>query len=153
MPALRQLPRDQVIAFADSICKLRPHSAPRWDTQGVLAALAKVANLDGANVMMAALRLSQDRTARTPAQIAITTSQCWIERVSDWSPPTTHDICPTHGVTKNAIGLCASCRADQLGATHDIATPTRTGARNPDAIKAITTDLRARLHNHEEPTP
>lgn len=114
MPALRDLPADEIAVLCDTIARLRPHGARRWQPAGIRAALAKAANLDAANVLMAAIRLSQDRTAETPGQIAIPASECWREKPSEWTPPVTRERCRTHGVTLNALGICSSCRADEL---------------------------------------
>ena len=87
MTALRELTADEINVLAGIVTKLRPHGAPRWQPAGVRAAFVKVAHLDAANVLTAAIRLACDRTAITPAQIAITTSECWREKPSDWQPP------------------------------------------------------------------
>lgn len=83
MPALRELTAEEVSCLAGIIAKARPYGAPRWQAAGVRATFAKVANLEATDVLMAALRLSQDRSAETPAQIAITSSECWREKVGD----------------------------------------------------------------------
>lgn len=117
MTALRDLTADEINALAGIIAKLRPHGARRWDPTGIRAALAKAADLDATNVLMAALRLSQDRTAHTPAQIAITTSECWRERLTDPATPAPRQrrYCTTHAVMLDGLGVCASCRADEIG--------------------------------------
>lgn len=83
MPALRELTAEEISCLAGIITKLRPYGAPRWQAPGVRATFVKVAHLDAADALMAALRLSQDRSAETPAQIAITSSECWREKVGD----------------------------------------------------------------------
>ena len=83
MPALRELTAQEVAVVAGMLAKLRPYGAPQWQPAGIRATLAKVAHLDAADVLVAAIRLSQDRTAETPAQIAIPSSECWREKVSD----------------------------------------------------------------------
>ena len=83
MPALRELTAQEVAVVAGMLAKLRPYGAPQWQPAGIRATLAKVAHLDAADVLMAGLRLSQDRSAETPAQIAIPSSECWREKVSD----------------------------------------------------------------------
>ena len=83
MTTLRDLTADDVAALSGILAKLRPYRAPRWQPAGVRGALAKVAHLDAADALMAALRLSQDRTAETPAQIGIPSSECWREKVAE----------------------------------------------------------------------
>lgn len=83
MTALREFTADEIACLSGILAKLRPHGAPRWQPPGVRAALARVAGLDAANVLMAAVRLSQDRSAETPGQIAITSAECWRERVAE----------------------------------------------------------------------
>lgn len=150
MPALRDLERGIVEAHAETLCRIRPHGAPRWQPPGVMAAYAKVAHLDAANVLMAGLRLSQDRTAATPAQIGIPSSECWREKVSDWSPTTKATYCPTHQVQLKA-GICPSCRADQLAADDDTPPPSR--GLPADQITSIVSELRDIAHattTHQE---
>ncbi|MFJ9387738.1 hypothetical protein ACIRON_02885 [Nocardioides sp. NPDC101246] len=83
MPTLRELTAEEVSVLAGVIAKARPYGAPRWQAAGIRATFAKVAHLDATDVLMAALRLSQDRTANTPAQIAIPSSECWREKLAD----------------------------------------------------------------------
>lgn len=129
MTALRELTSDEIACLSAVLAKLRPHGAKRWDAAGIRATLAKVAQLDAANVLMAAIRLSQDRSAETPAQIAIPSSQCWVERVSDWQPPTKpYD----HGT---ACGICDQpedrCRANQWSGHEYQPKPAALAARVP----------------------
>src|SRR4051812_45328291 len=100
MPALRDLNATEIAALCGVVVKLRPHGAPRWQEAGVRASFAKVATLDAANVLMAAIRLSQARTAETPAQIALPAAHCWTEKPGEWTaPPQPYD----HGTA------CAIC--------------------------------------------
>lgn len=83
MTALRDLTADDIAALSGILAKLRPHGAPRWQAAGVRASLAKVAHLNAADALMAAIRLSQDRSADTPAQMGIPASECWREKVAE----------------------------------------------------------------------
>lgn len=89
MTALRELTAEEISCLAGVIAKARPYGATRWQAAGIRATFAKVAHLDATDVLMAALRLSQDRTAQTPAQIAIPSSECWREKLAD--PVTVHE--------------------------------------------------------------
>jgi hypothetical protein len=144
MTALRELTADEINTLASIIAKLRPTGARRWDPAGIRATLAKVANLDAANVITAAIRLSCDRNADTPGQIAIPSSGCWREKPSDWTPPTGRDICRDHGTARNALGICPSCRADELGTDTPSPPPSR-GRLDPDAAADAIAALRDRL--------
>ena len=88
MPALRDLTPTEIATLCGILAKLRPHGAPRWQEAGIRAALVKVQGLDAANALMAAIRLSQDRDAATPAQIGLPASQCWAEKPGEWRAPT-----------------------------------------------------------------
>lgn len=68
----------QMLATLAIAC--RPHGAPRWDEAGVLAVLAKVRHLALADVTHAVIRAAEDREARTPGVIGVTTSPCWRDR-------------------------------------------------------------------------
>lgn len=152
MTALRALTADEINTLANILAKLRPHGARRWDPTGIRAALTKAAELDATNVLMAALRLSQDRTAHTPAQIAITTAECWRERLVDpvAAPPVLQRYCDTHNV--RVIGVvCPSCRADELGA--DGPAPAARPARGLPAgqVADVVSELRDHLHTATQP--
>jgi hypothetical protein len=138
--ALRSLDANEISVLAGIIAKLRPTGAPRWDAPGVRAAFTKVANLDAANVLMAAIRLSQDRSAETPANIAKTNTECWREKVSDWSPPGTRERCPEHEVQLDALNQCRSCAAENYGQPK---TPiARKPAADPEVAAAMVAELK-----------
>lgn len=81
----------------------RPHGAPRWDAPGVMAALAKVAHLELAEVMMAVGRAARDRDLDTPAAIGNPAAPCWIERpVERWMPDKT--------TPEGRCGICGNRR-------------------------------------------
>lgn len=129
MPALRDLSATEIATLCGILVKLRPHGAPRWQEAGVRAAFAKVANLDAANVLMAAIRLSQDRTAETPAQIGIPAAQCWVEKPGEWTAPSEpYD----HGT---ACGVCdlpeTRCRAMRWSGHEYEPKPTALATRIP----------------------
>lgn len=106
MPALRELTAQEASVLAGVLAKLRPYGAPRWQPAGVRAVLAKVAHLDATDVLMAGLRLSQDRSAETPAQIAIPSSECWREKVADQ----VHTHKPF--VREHTCGICGFSESD-----------------------------------------
>jgi len=117
MTALRELTADEINTLAAIIAKTRPTGAPRWDPAGIRAAFAKVANLDAAEVIKATIRLAQDREARTPGGIANTANPCWSERLTDVEVYVKPDRCDVHGTQRSPLGICASCRADELAGT------------------------------------
>lgn len=137
MTALSSLSSDQIATICEVIAKLRPHGARRWDPPGIRAALAKVAHLDASNVLMAAIRLSQDRTAETPGQIAITNTECWREKPGSWTPKPTQ--CAVHGIQH--AGICPSCRAEQVGGDGPTQ-PTQTPHLDPEVNTAFADELR-----------
>lgn len=140
MTTLRDLTGDEVTCLAGIIVKLRPHGARRWDARGVYELLGKVADFDAAEVIKAAVRLAQDRTALTPGQIAKPDSECWRERLRELPPPPRQRrYCQTHAVMLDANGICRSCRADEL--VGDETTPP--GERlAPDAARSVVDELR-----------
>lgn len=141
MPALRELNADEVSVLAGILAKLRPHGARQWQPAGIRAALAKVADLDAANVLMAAVRLSQDRSAETPGQIAITSSECWRERVAE-SVPVHKPYSRQH-----TCGICGfaedQCRA-RWATDHDFEPVGAAAGRRlePDDAHAAVAELR-----------
>lgn len=150
MPSLREviLTAEEAEVIARVIARLRPTGSRRsdWDTPGIRAAMQHVAHLDGANVLMAALRLSQDRSAITPANIGKTNTECWREKPGTYIPQSTR--CREHGVQHT--GVCPSCRAEQVG--NDEPTPPRTNTYglDKDDIAAITSELRDHLAKPKE---
>lgn len=136
--------RAQAELLATVTADARPHNAARWDVIGIVRAIEKVAHLDLAEVMKACGRAAQMRDLRTPAAIGETTSSAWRERVLDVATPTKPRICRIHG-TQFYGGICASCRADQVGADSP-APPRSRGALDPaDAASAIA-ELRDHAH-------
>lgn len=79
MPVTQQEAR--AIAFLAHNRRATLHGATNWDEAGIIAALAKVAQLDLADVTMAAMRAAADRTLETPGAIGNPSSPCWRERV------------------------------------------------------------------------
>lgn len=137
MTALRELTAADIAALAGILAKLRPHGARQWEPPGIRAALGKAAHLNAADVLMAAIRLSQDRTAHTPGQIAIPSSECWREKPAA-PTPTKPTVCRIHGTQHH--GPCPSCRADELA--HDPHPKPPGQRRPPDQITAVITELR-----------
>lgn len=94
------LTKPQAEALTMLAIAARPSGARRWDGPGVIAALAKVAHLDLANVVMATMRAAADRNIETPGVIANTSSSCWRERVGERTgaqPPKREEACLTCG--------------------------------------------------------
>lgn len=140
MTTLRELTADEITCLAGIITKLRPHGARHWDARGVYEQLGKVADIDAAEVIKAAVRLAQDRTALTPGQIAIPTSECWRERLREVAPPPSRTrYCTVHAVMLNAHGICPSCRADEL--VGDETTPPGEQL-SADAARSVVDELR-----------
>ena len=144
MPTLRNLTRRDIDGLSDLLPRLRPYGAPRWQPDGVRAALQKVADLDAADVLMAALRLSQDRGAETPGQIAITTSGCWRERVAE---PTAHRERYDPAATCAGCGRtdCRTRRDDDDDHRFVPVGAARAHKRPAEAARLITDDLRSRI--------
>lgn len=143
MTTMRELTADEVTCLAAIIAKLRPHGARHWDARGVYEQLAKVADTDAAEVIKAAVRLAQDRTALTPGQIAIPTSECWRERLREPTPPAAHRrYCQLHAVMLNANGICPSCRADQIGGDGPAPAERPNRGLPPDQVTDVVAELR-----------
>ncbi len=154
MPILRDLTAEEISVLAGIIAKLRPHGAPRWQAPGIRAAFVKTAHLDAANVLMAAIRLSQDRSAETPGQIATTSAECWREKPSDWKPPAApfdpHSTCDVCGKDE------ATCRRNPFAEHGFVPVAIAPKNRIPDEhVKPLTDDLRDRVAKAEptEPEP
>lgn len=75
----------------------RPTGAPRWDAQGIAAAIRKVQHLALADVAHAVIRAADDRSLQTPAPIGIPGSSCWrersTERIGTATPPRREEAC------------------------------------------------------------
>lgn len=135
MPALRDLAPEEIATICGILAKLRPHGAPRWQEAGIRASLVKVQGLDAANALMAAIRLSQDRDALTPAQIGLPASQCWAEKPGEWRAPTQpYD----HG---NVCGICDQPEARCKSIPEAISA--HTYQPKPDALAAVPTEPKA----------
>lgn len=146
MPALRELTAQEAAVLAGMLAKLRPYGAPQWQPAGIRATLAKVAHLDAADVLMASIRLSQDRSAETPAQIAIPSSECWREKVGDQ----THTHKPY--VAEHTCDICgfaeSACRLRWEGDHEFTPVPLARGRALPkeEAVEVVT-----ELKNHIQP--
>lgn len=148
MTSLRDLTADEINHLAAIIAKLRPHGARRWDARGVYEQFAKIPELDAAEAIKAAIRLAQDRTAFTPGQIAILNSECWRERLTDLTPhPNQRRYCPTHDVTLNGLGICPSCRADELGSDGPAPRARPSRGLPPEQVADVVDELRDHLHS------
>jgi hypothetical protein len=126
----------------------RPTGARRWDIPGTMAAIRKVQHIALPDVAAAVIRGAADRSLDTPAAIANLRSSAWRERLTE-PIPTKPRICPTHS-TQYAGPVCPSCRADELAADTGPTPPTRPQTRPAESVKAITDDLRTRLHAQPE---
>lgn len=144
----------------------RPHRAPTLDAEGWMAHLRKVAHLDLAEVGHAALRLTKDVTATTPAAIANPASQYYREQLKPekWEP-TIIDPADRCSVCSKDRGDCETRRVDQRGMDpndpryddHSFASDFKT-KRGPDvieivdALKAERLPMREPKHADDRPT-
>ena len=78
--------KDQAAMLASLAIACRPNGAPHWEAPGVVAAIAKVANLHLPDVALATIRAAMDPTANTPGVIASTSSVHWHEKTQAISP-------------------------------------------------------------------
>lgn len=65
----------------------RPSGAPRWDEAGIFASIAKVRQLNLADVALAVIRAADDANAKTPGVIANTSAPNWQERATNRPAP------------------------------------------------------------------
>ena len=142
------LTHDQAAHIAPIIAACRPYGARRWDAPGIVAALMKVADRSLPEILRAATRAAEDRSAETPAVIAAANSLHWRERALE-PVPTKPVVCRIHG-TQHSGGICPSCRSDDL-APGDIAGDTRPGERMPAEAAHLTTVETVSLHTHASP--
>jgi hypothetical protein len=61
--------KDQAQMLATLAAASRPHGARRWDTAGTMAAIAKVADRNLGDVIMATIRAAADRDCESPGVI------------------------------------------------------------------------------------
>jgi hypothetical protein len=119
----------------------RPTGARRWDSAGVMAALAKVADRGLAEVIMATIRAASDRNADSPGVIP-TAGSHWAESASvrafvpDSAPPGTR---------------CTVCGREQHRGheDHDFSRPHET---DPETVMAYIAALKAELSPTAGPT-
>lgn len=144
--------REQAEHLAVLTAAARPHGAAQWDPPGIVAAIAKVAHVDLAEVMKACARAAQDRTVRTPAVIGDMRSSAWRERLAELASPMKPRICAVHEV-QYAGGVCPSCRSHELAAVVPRTVPH--GRLAPDDASEVVNDLRDRLAKaqHIDPDP
>src|SRR5689334_13707822 len=67
--------------------RCRPYGAPRWDSAGIFAAIAKVRQLNIADVALSVIRAADDEKAETPGVIANTDAPNWQERRTNRPQP------------------------------------------------------------------
>lgn len=139
--------RDQAQILATLAVACRPHRAPTWDADGVMAAIAEVKHLSLPEVVLAVIRAAADRDAQTPGVIPKLTGSHWSEQLkpplwqpAPWDPA---DICTTCSQRRSV------CEARPRVADDDHefvsrATHAAESARPFEAVERIVADLRQR---------
>ena len=75
--------KDQAAMLAALACACRPTGSKRWDEPGIVAALAKVSNLQLADVIHATVQAAEDASLETPAAIGNTSSPVWVHYMAN----------------------------------------------------------------------
>lgn len=121
--------------------RCRPHGAPHWDATGIFAAIAKVRQMNLADVALSVIRAADDEHAKTPAVIANTRAPNWQERrdAGDRPQPRSYDL----GAYCGVCDLPERDTRARHGEDHDWQPPAPKGSDNKPYIDQARAAIKA----------